>query len=141
MRHLWLFVVAALVLALAWRWQHPPALPTVPAVSAKAEQWLPLAVPDRRLPEVVKRLAEHSPWGFKAGPADDTPLTPPNWRITGVVEDGANHFALLQIEGQPGTQVQPGDVLPGGAKILAIQQDSLCILLNGKARSLRIYRE
>jgi hypothetical protein len=52
-----------------------------------------------------------------------------------------NHFALLAIEGQPTSQLQAGDLLPGGAKILAVQQDSLCILLNGKVRSLRIYRE
>jgi hypothetical protein len=141
MRHLWIAVLAILVAALGWRWQHPPKLPVVPASASQSEEWALPDAPGRTIPDILKRLDQHSPWGIKPVAGNEAPLTPPNWRITGVVQDGANHFALLQIQGQPITQLRPGDLLPGGAKIIAVQQDSLCILLNGKVRSLRIYRE
>ena len=72
-----------------------------------------------------------------------TKATPPDWRIAGVFSQGGKPVALLNIDELPPRQQQlrVGDKLPGGAKILAITPDRLCILLGGKKRSLTIYRE
>ena len=47
-----------------------------------------------------------------------TPLTAPNWRISGVVQRGAQTQVIVQFDGEPNTRFfKVGDVLPGGGKL------------------------
>ncbi len=47
-----------------------------------------------------------------------TPLTAPNWRISGVVQRGAQTQVIVQFDGEPETRFfKVGDVLPGGGKL------------------------
>lgn len=141
MNRIWLAVIGILIVACIWRVQHAPALPATPAVSKQESTWQVATPPDRPTPLALKRLAKQSPWGLKAQAEIDANLTAPNWRIMGAVVNGAQQYVLIQVEGQPATQINVGDFFPGGSRLLAVQQDKLGILLNGKSRSLRIYRE
>ena len=47
-----------------------------------------------------------------------TPLTLPNWRISGVVQRGEQTQVIIQFDGEPNTRFfKVGDVLPGGGKL------------------------
>ena len=47
-----------------------------------------------------------------------TPLTAPNWRISGVVQRGEQTQILVQFDGEPTTRFfKVGDELPGGGKL------------------------
>ena len=47
-----------------------------------------------------------------------TPLTAPNWRISGVVQRGEQTQVIVQFDGEPNTRFfKVGDVLPGGGKL------------------------
>ena len=140
----------------------PHALPQVPAVqvhSAAASMAEAPAMPD--LDEVAKALQDENFWGTKFVANNEAPLTPPDWRIAGVYEQGGTSYAvvsqldvndpLASLPVPPGLPPPPpkynyrhltvGDTLPGGAKILGINPDYLCIRLNGHARKLKVYRE
>jgi hypothetical protein len=114
----------------------------------QSEDWKPSTLPKHEIDDALKALADRSPWVpdaqavlAHAVEANNKPLTPPNWKIMGVVKQASGDFILLNIVGQPTTQVRVGETLPGGARILAIEQDHVCLLLNGKRRSLRIYTQ
>lgn len=141
MNRIWLAVIGICIVACVWRIQHPPALPTTPVATQQDAKWQAATLPARPTPPALKRLARQSPWGLKAQAEVDANLTAPNWRIMGAVINGAQQYVLIQVEGQPATQINVGDFFPGGSRLLAVQQDKLGILLNGKSRSLRIYRE
>lgn len=80
--------------------------------------------------------------------ADEPPLTPPDWRIVGTVIDSAQRLVLISTApalpappaGGPGLALPPrppqalrvGDALPGGARILVIRPDGVCLSLKGR---------
>ena len=64
----------------------------------------------------------------------------PDWRFDGVTVNGAERRVLVRVAGQAATALKEGDALPGGAKILHIHDDSLCLLINGKKRNLDIFQ-
>ena len=68
-------------------------------------------------------------------------LTPPDWRIAGVYASAGQSVVILAVPGQPDQHLRVKDLLPGGARILSIHPERLCILLKGKRLSLSTYAE
>lgn len=140
-----IFAVIGLIFAVAaaWTMLHPPLLPTTRSQRVQDDEWqLPvLSKPDRQA--LVNSIDQDQLWGANGLPAvlDEKPLTAPNWRITGILSMGPEHYALLAVEGQPIQQLKTGENLPGGAKLLNITADRICIMLNGKKRVLKTYKE
>lgn len=136
-----LFVLAS---AAAWVLLHPIALPEPRALHVQEEDW---HLPDQRRPDTAALTAtieQDKLWGtvgVPVAPIEEKPLTAPNWRIVGVVSAGAESYAMVAVEGQPMQQVKTGEKLPGGIKIVNMTADRVCILLNGKKRVLKTYKE
>ncbi len=84
-------------------------------------------------------LNSASLWGKLAEIAPNAPLNEPEWRFLGALVHGKERQVIIQIEGQPEQRLVPGDTLPGGSEILDIESDRLCLLIDGKRRSLAIY--
>ena len=146
-----IFITTGLLFALAAAWLllAPADLQSLRTLKPTDDPWLlsqPASIDSDAALSVINRAGL---WRSAAAPGaaalvQDAPaLTPPDWRIAGVFSQGGKPVALLNIDELPPRQQQlhVGDKLPGGAKILAITPDRLCILLGGKKRSLTIYRE
>ena len=138
-------IVLVLAVVAAWILSHPLALPSTKTVRVQDEDW---KLPRRESADIdalVQAIEANKLWGagnpLLPSQAEEKALTAPNWRITGVVAAGKEHVALLSVEEQPMQQLKIGDALPGGAKILDISPDKICILLNGKKRFLKTYKE
>ena len=63
----------------------------------------------------------------------------PEWRFLGAMIRGNERHVVIKKENQPEQTLVPGDILPGGSKIVSIESDRLCLLINGTKRSLYIY--
>jgi hypothetical protein len=123
-----------------WQWQQPLVHKPMPTLVDKDDWRLPTE-PTEDLAEARAQMEEHNLWGDSRPPQQLKPLTPPNWRITGVYAAGNERFVLLNIEQQPLQQLKQGERLPGGAKILKIDAEQITIALNGKTRQLKVYKE
>lgn len=141
---LWVPIALMLACWAAWVIFHPAELPSVKTMRVPDEKWqLPLrAAPDSAA--LVLSIEKNNLWGRgtqAAAAVKDIPLTAPNWRIGGVVAAQQDNIVLLAVEGMPVRQLRVGDDLPGGAKLLGIAADRICIRLNGKKRILSTYKE
>lgn len=122
-------------------WLYVP-LPPAPkkAATLAVEPWQlpPLArqEPDKAL----DTLKKSSLWGKLPEVEAAKPLNDPEWRFMGIVAAGAERLLIIKVEGQPEKTLKVNDLLPGGSKILKIEEDRICILINGKKRSLGIYK-
>ena len=146
-RSIAIFILFALAVTVAWMLWHPVALPEPRALRAQDEEW--------RLPEdgkvdfaaLAATIDKDKLWGTAGlaaaalAPVDEKPLTAPNWHIVGVVSAGDERYAMLSVDGQPIQQVKAGEKLPGDIKIVNMTADRVCILLNGKKRVLKTYKE
>ena len=136
-------------------WPRDP-LPGPRSVKAQEAAWsvpAPLRVDsDQALSTINGRplwtLAAPGTPGAAPTRPDEPPLTPPDWRIVGTVIDGAQRLVLVgtvpaapvQPAGGPGLALPPrppqalrvGDPLPGGARILEIRPDGVCLSLKGR---------
>ena len=65
----------------------------------------------------------------------------PEWHFLGTMIRGNERHVIIKKDNQPEQTLVPGDSLPGGSKILSIENDRLCLLINGQKRSLYIYPE
>jgi len=142
-----------LALALVGLLMLPADLPNPRSVNLQGETWsLPVPVTvaaDAALSGINQRqLWAISPPGLPpalAGLAmDQTPLTPPDWRIVGVVGVAGQRTLMIANEAPKGLPpniktLRPGDPLPGGAKILAIRPDGVSLLLHGQRAFLSTY--
>lgn len=141
-------ILFALIVTVAWLVTHPVALPEPRTLRVQEDEW---HLPDRSKPNMAALAAtieQDKLWGSVAAipgapvaPVDEKPLTAPNWRIVGVVSAGKERYAMLAVDDQPIQQVKAGDTLPGGIKIVNMTADRVCILLNGKKRVLKTYKE
>lgn len=135
-------ILFALVVVAVWVVLHPVSLPEPRAARAQDDEW---RLPARAKPDteaLAATIERDRLWGASGlAPIEDKPLTAPNWRIAGIVSAGAESYALLETVGQPAQQIRAGGKLPGGATILNMTADRLCILLNGKKRFLKTYKE
>lgn len=139
-----LALAAAVLLAL------PAQLPSARALKQAEDHWAmpqPISVGADEALSVInqRRLWGSAPGGPGAAgkpAAEEKPLTPPDWRIVGVFVEGQQRGVLVATEGQPlPATLRIGDALPGGAKIVDIGNERICLLLNGRRVSLSTYRQ
>ena len=63
----------------------------------------------------------------------------PEWRFIGTLIRGQDRKVIIMKDNQPEQTLAVGDSLPGGSKIISIDSERLCLLINGQKRSLYIY--
>lgn len=109
-----------------------------PASSANESWQLPevIQVNSAKAIEVLSGVGNNL-WGKLPEAELSKPLTPPDWRIIGSVSRGEAAFVIIRFaDTQLEQRVKVGEALPGGNKILEIGLGKVCVLLNGKKRSL-----
>lgn len=75
-------------------------------------------------------------------PPRKEPLTTPNWKVVGVTSVDADASVLLLFDKQTEVETRKvGDLLPGGAKIVKITQDTVLIYLNKETMELRLRKQ
>ena len=129
-------VLMTLAFGLSW-WLAPGPRQPVPA-RGHDEAWI---LPAARSNDTTKPLAAivaANLWGAAVPATGGTALIDPEWRFLGVTVNGRERFVLIKIEGQSVQTLKEGDQLPGGAKIITIEVDHLCLVINGKKRKLDI---
>lgn len=132
--------LALTICAIAYgQWLQTPLPKPLKPISLAEEPWQLRPQRKAELEQPLTTLAGASLWGKLPETDAKTPLNDPEWRFLGAVAHGSERYVLIQIEGQPETKLAPGDVLPGGSKIVSIENDHLCLLVNGKKRRLSIY--
>lgn len=136
----WPVFIALIVISYS-EWLYAPA-PTAPEPLPQAgEPWQLPQAPKAQREKAIEILNKTSLWGKLPDAAAARSLNDPEWRFLGVVKNGPERFVMIQIEGQPEKRLTVNDNLPGGSKILKIEDDALCLLVNGKKRSLAIYKQ
>lgn len=128
----------ALLTGLMWVVTPTPMPPATAAVAA--ETW--------ELPELVKDetnkhldlIVARNLWRDVVQ-AQPVSASKPEWRFVGVVTNGRERSLLISIDNKPAEMLQVGGKLPGGSEILKINEDRICILINGQKRTLPIYRQ
>ncbi len=103
-----------------------------------ASSWLLPTLPAAQTAKAMEILGKKSLWGKLPEAEAAKPLNDPEWRFLGFVTSGPERFLLIKVDGQPEQRLNINDKLPGGSKILAIENDRICLLVNGKKRSLGI---
>jgi len=137
-------ILFVLAIVAAWVLLHPIALPEPRTLRVQEDDW---HLPSQRKPDsaaLTARIEQDKLWGSVGAATasiEEKALTAPNWRIVGVVSAGAERYAMVAMDGQPMQQVKTGEKLPGGIKIVNMTADRVCILLNGKKRVLKTYKE
>ena len=91
--------------------------------------------------KAIETVQSRSFWGIVAVAAPEGPTKDPEWRFVGTGGDGKDRYVMIQIEGQPVSTLKTGDQLPGGAKILRVDDDRLCLLVSGRKRVLDLNRK
>lgn len=140
-------LLAALLLALAL----PADLPQARTLTAQELAWAlptPASVEaDKALSIIQQRRLWNpgaglagAPGGLPGQAPEEKPLTPPDWRIAGVVSEAGQLVVLIATQGefQPRT-LRVGDTLPGGAKVTAIHTDRVVAKLDGRLVSLSTF--
>lgn len=131
----------------------PGSLPTERSVDARELPWSLPAGASVKGDEAVSVIMQRRLWAsagagapVAVAPADETALTPPNWRIAGVFSEAASQgnrwVVLVATDGQPvARSLRLGDSLPGGARITAISRERVGLLLNGQPVFLSTYSQ
>lgn len=134
------FILALMIIGIAYlQWlMTPPPAAVRPAPMAE-EAWKTPDQPEFDAKAARAQLNSAGLWGKLADSALAAPLNDPEWRFLGAMARGQERYVIIKIENQPEQKLAPGDTLPGGSQILAIENDRLCLLLNGQKRSLSIY--
>lgn len=144
-----LALAGAVIVLLAYR-----ALTTEPAVVAESLPAETITLPARSTSDPARLVAsleaidlwglgraayQRKASGISAGAtAEAQAPAPVRWRLTGTYSRGAEAFVLVSLDGRPAEPLRVGDSLPGGARILEIGQDRICILINGRKRALEV---
>lgn len=121
------------------QWQAIP-LPKPPKPARLVEE--PWDLPQLRQPDPKQQLAVLNGanlWGKLPEGSAGASLNDPEWRFLGAMARGAERYVLIKVENQPEQRLTMGDRLPGGSTILKIENDRLCLRVNGKKRRLDIY--
>lgn len=121
-------------------WQRLPEPEAPKSLTVVAEPWRLPTLPETDLRKSAETITAKNLWGAVI-PAQQVPLNDPEWHFVGAVKNGPEHYVLIRVEQNPVETLKVGDSLPGGAKILKIGEDRLCVLVNGKKRALGIYRQ
>lgn len=139
-QHLWILALIMGGISLLQWFVVPPPAP-VRTARLPEEIWkLPQAL-EFDVKEALVMLGSSSLWGKLADMAapDASLNNTPEWRFLGAIARGKERQVIIKIDGQPEQRLVPGDTLPGGSEILGIENDRLCLLVNGQKRSLTIY--
>ena len=120
-------------------WEVGPRLPTAKLTYFPGDQWSLDKVPTPDLKKSYAYLSAATIWGNVEAVKKEEDERDPAWRFLAVMVNGSERFVVIDVEKQPNRQLKVGDKLPGGAKIHDINQDSLCVIVNGKKRALPIY--
>lgn len=99
---------------------------------------LPAEVTPRNYETKLAKLDERNLWGNVRSLSEPQVLTDPKWWLSGTGGVDKERFVIMEREGSQPEFLKVGDNLPGKAKILEIQQDALCILIEGKKRKLPV---
>ena len=121
-------------------WWLAPTPPASQQLSRGAEPWALAEVPRAQSEKAMAVLNKTNLWGKLPEAEATKPLNDPEWRFIGIVTNGPERFVMIKIEGQPEQRLSINDKLPGGSKILKIESDTICLLINGKKRSIGIYK-
>lgn len=136
----WLGLLGSVIAIGYAGWWLAPSPPMPRAVPKVAAPWALPNVSKAQPEKAMATLNKTSLWGKLPEAAASRPLNDPEWRFLGIAANGSEHFVLIKVEGQPEQRLTINDKLPGGGKILQVENDTLCILINGKKRSLKIYK-
>ncbi len=134
------FTLALMIVGIAtlqWLTVPPPSAAR-PARLAE-DPWKIPGRPEFDAKQALATLNSASLWGKLADTALAVPLNAPEWRFLGAMARGQERSVIIKIDNQPERTLVPGDTLPGGSKILSIENDRLCLLINGQKRSLAIF--
>jgi hypothetical protein len=80
-------------------------------------------------------------WGKAIEKAASEPPIDASWVFLGAMARGKESYVIVQVLNKPPQQLAVGSELPGGSKILKIENNLVQILVNGKKQSLSIYAE
>jgi hypothetical protein len=136
-----LIVGLVLVAGALLTWIRVPD-PRAPAfLTSGADTWVLPQLPKHQPDAQIKTITQANLWGVVAGgTAAAGPLNTPEWRFVGVFDDGKEPQVMISVDNKPAVALKIGEQLPGGAKILRIGADQICVLVNGIKRTLGIYR-
>jgi len=135
----WLVFLGLLTVIGYAAWWLAPIPPEPKPARITAEPWTLPQAQKTQSNKALETLNKASLWGKLPEIETAKPLNDPEWRFVGIVTNGSERFVLINVDGQVEQRLAMNDKLPAGSKILKIQNDSLCILINGKRRSLGIY--
>ncbi|HZW26131.1 MAG TPA: type II secretion system protein N [Gallionella sp.] len=138
--HLGKLTMLLMAFAAGLSWWLAPNPHATPAAASQADAWTLPAVSRAEPDKAVAAIAAANLWGGAQGDAAITPLNPPEWRFSGITSDGREKLVMITIEGTPMQTLKAGEQLPGGAKILKINDDHLCLSINGKKRNLSLFQ-
>ncbi len=141
--HLGKLTALLLTLAAGLSWWFAPGPPArQPAQGQDASLALPAEAPsraDNSAEKSVAAIVTANLWGTVQSAAAVESLIAPEWRFSGIAVNGQEKLVMITIEGQPVQALKVRDQLPGGATILRIDDDHLCLLINGKKRKLDLF--
>jgi len=133
------FLGLLIVIGYAEWWLAPAPLTPKP-LRMGAEPWALAEAPKASLEKAVAILNKTNLWGKLPEAEAAKAPTDPEWHFIGIVTNGPERFVMIMVEGQPEQRLSINDKLPGGSKILKIESDVICLLINGKKRSLGIHK-
>jgi hypothetical protein len=128
-----------MVLASGISWWLAPGPQAPPPVQRHEESWMLPVVLRGNTEKSVAAIGAANLWGAAVQTTAEGSLIDPEWRFSGVTVNGQEKLVMITIEGQAMQTLKAGDQLPGGAKILKINDDHLCLLIKGKQRKLDIF--
>ena len=139
--HLSRLTVLLLAAAAGVSWWLAPAPPPAPRAHAEADPWtLPVVAP-RKPEKFAASISGANLWGaVQAATQAQASLNEPEWRFAGVAVNGSEKFVMVSIENQPVQLLKAGDLLPGGARIAGVNDDHLCLSINGRKRKLDLFQ-
>lgn len=141
--HLGKLTALLIALAAGLSWWLVPSPQAPPPAQSRDESWkLPVVARTQTQKSAEKSIAAivaANLWGAAVKTAAEVPLVDPEWRFSGVTINGQEKFVMITIQGQPLQTLKAGDQLPGGAKILKVNDDHLCLLIKGKKRKLDLF--
>ncbi len=135
----WPILLALLATAGVAEWLLAPVPPAPRALHRSAEPWV---LPQSYMAQTEQARAildKTALWGKLPAVEAAKPSGDPEWHFLGIATNGKERYVLIKVDGQPEQRLTINDKLPGGSKILKIENDSLCILIDGKKRRLGIY--
>lgn len=116
----------------------PAPAPIKPSNEKATSFELPTEVTPRNYESSLPKLDGRNLWGNVRPLSESQVPIDPRWWLSGTGGVDKDRFVIMEREGSPSEFLKAGDSLPGKAKILEIQDDALCILIEGKKRKLPV---